>query len=242
MECIKQRVIGAGSPCGYMPRTRLVNYPLCTARRFVRVTQKGTIMNANELDKKVMEYVSHFEVEPLEDEISLVGEGQKLEIYNKNPRGCNLYYQWLSCLMRLVKPKQVVELGAAAGISTIMIARELPKDAKFYSVDPDPQSWRWMKYQYPQLTKIMASDLDLSIYPKDCDLSKTDVWFIDSLHEEQQLRAELKLYTPFFKKGAIVILDDINLPEMRVVWDELPYDKWETTIPLHYNGFGHFIV
>lgn len=200
-----------------------------------------TNVTANELDLEVHKYLNNFDVYPLEDHLSLVGDGQKLEVFDKTGQP-QLYYQWLACLMRLLKPKQVVELGAAAGISTIMMASQLPKDSKLYSVDIDPDlAWKWMKYEYPQVVKILGDDLDMSLW-KEVDLKKTDVWFIDTLHTGEQLKKEFELYTPYFKKGAVVVLDDIRMDELKPVWDALPYDKCETTNPNHYSGFGHFIV
>lgn len=198
-------------------------------------------MTSNDLDKAVKELLDKYDVGELDRYFSLIGSGQINEIYNRSGNS-HLYYQWLACLVKLLKPKQVVELGAAAGISTIMMAAYMPKDSKLYSVDIDPSAWKWMNYEFPSVIKILGDDLDLAIYPKECDLNKTDIWFIDSLHEEAQLRKEIELYKPYFKKGAVVVLDDIRLPGLDTVWNELSYDKCETTNPNHYSGFGHFIV
>lgn len=201
-------------------------------------------MSANELDIKVTDLVGRYDVYPvIQHHMKLVGSGQIAEVKNESDRGNNRYYQWLACLMRLIKPKQVVELGSAAGISTIVMAIELDPDAKLYAVDIDPElAWKWMDKEYAQVIKVLGDDLDLSIYPKDCDLSKTDIWFIDSLHTEEQLRKEIELYKQFWKKGTIVVLDDIRTPGLDKIWEELPYDKCETTTPNHFSGFGHFIV
>lgn len=196
--------------------------------------------SANELDKLVMKELSTYEVSKVMPEMELVGSGQVLEVLNQSGNS-NLYYQWLSCLTKILKPKQVVELGAAAGISTIMINSELDKDAKFYSVDNDPQAWRWMKPGYPQVTKILADDRDMNIW-KGINLKKTDLWFIDSLHTYEQLSAEMKLYRPYFKKGAVVVFDDIRMSGLWEIWQDLPYDKCENTNPCHYSGFGFCII
>jgi predicted O-methyltransferase YrrM len=192
---------------------------------------------ANEIDKKVFELLKSYEVEkvmPHMEKVSIMHREHEV----KNGRGDNLYYQWLACLVKLLKPKQVVELGAASGISTIMIASELDSDAKFYSVDNDPViAWTWMSHDWPQLTKILESDLDMNIW-KDIDLSKTDLWFIDTLHTPDQLKKEIELYSPYWKKGTIVVFDDIRLPGMYEVWESLKYDKFENTNPCHYSGFG----
>lgn len=200
-------------------------------------------MNANELDIKVMELVREFDTGTLKDHLELVGDGQKLEVENKNPQGENLYYQWLSCLVKLLKPKQIVELGPAAGISTIMMATQKPKDSVLYSVDIDKDlAWKWMKYDYPGLHKILGDDLDMTIWNEHGDLNQTDIWFLDTLHTKDQLQKEIDLYSTFWKKGAVVVVDDIRMKGLWDIWQSLPYDKCETTHPNHYSGFGHFIV
>jgi hypothetical protein len=199
-------------------------------------------MTANELDKKVMEYVNQYDLGTIRGHLDLVGSGQVAEVENATGKP-NLYYQWLACLIRMTSPKQVVELGAAAGISTIMMCTELSEGAKLYSVDNDPQAWRWMACEYKQLTKILGDDLNIGIWPEDARLEETDIWFFDSLHEEEQLRQEIALYSIYFKKGAILVFDDIHLSEgMEKVWNELPYDKHDISNPCHYSGFGVAVV
>lgn len=210
-------------------------------------------MTANELDLKVQEAMKGFDVGEIKDHLSLIAEGQLNEVYDR-AENSNKYYQWLACLMRVLKPKQVVELGAAAGISTIMMATQLPKESKLYSVDIDPSiAWKWMNRDYPQVVKILGDDTDICIWFKglkyggpdeseDELLSDTDVWFIDALHTKEHLQKELDLYRPYMKKGAVVVLDDIRMDGLWDIWEALPYDKCETTSPNHYTGFGHFIV
>lgn len=197
-------------------------------------------ITANELDKKVMDMVRHFDANYIvKEHMGLVGTGQKLEVLNINPQGTNLYYQWLSCLVRYLKPKQIVELGAASGISTIMMATQMGKDAKLYSVDIDPVlAWSWMDKEYPQVEKILGDSLNMAIWPGYVDLNKTDIWFFDTLHTKEQLSKEVELYKPFWKKGAVVVFDDIRMEGLWDVWQGLDYDKCETTNPLHYSGFG----
>lgn len=207
-------------------------------------------MTANELDIKVMDLVHKYDPSPVLKHMSLVGEGQIREVLNVNDKP-NLYYQWLACLMQLLKPKQVVELGAATGISTIMMATSLPKDSLLYSVDNDPKiAWTWMSETYPQVVKILGDTRDMNIWLKDlyppvrgCNLEETDVFFFDSLHTEDQLEAELKLYTPFFKKGAVLVFDDVHInPGMEKVWNSLSYDKQDISTPCHWSGFGICVV
>ena len=153
------------------------------------------------------------------------------------------YGLWLQSLVNLVKPKQVVELGAGWGNSTIMIGMAMPKDSKFFSVDLgvlQPQ-WGNIDRYYPSLVRIPGDDLDISLFPKGTKLEETDIWYIDSEHTATHFMKELELYSPFFKKGTIVVCDDIHLNNMELVWNKLPYDKCDLSFPCRPDsGFGMF--
>lgn len=198
-------------------------------------------MTAKELHSEVMRLVDDWSPGEIYEHLNLIGSGQINEIYNNSGKD-NLYYQWLHCAMKVLKPKQVVELGAASGISTTMMATALPQDSVLISVDIDPTAWNWMNHEYPQVIKLRGDDLDLSIYPKDIDLSKTDFWFIDSLHTEEQLKKEVELYSKFWKKGTVLAFDDIHLGGLDNVWNSLDYDKLDISNPCHYSGWGIAIV
>lgn len=198
-----------------------------------------TDLTANEINDRVFNLLKDYKL-PMDDLVGVSSAHIENEI--KNGNGHNLYYQWLACLTNLLNPKQVVELGAASGISTIMIATELPQKSALYSVDNDPTiAWKWMAKDYPQLVKILGDDLDLSIFPKGMELQATDLWFVDTLHTKKQLTKEIELYSPFWKQGAVVVFDDIGLPGMKEVWQSLRYDKYESNL-LHYSGFGFIVI
>ncbi len=213
---------------------------------------KKSLLTANELDLKVQSEMKHFDVGSFSTHFSLISSGQLDEIYDRAPNS-NRYYQWLACLMRVLKPKQVVELGAAAGISTIMMATQLPDDSMIFSVDIDKSiAWKWMNRKYKNVVKILGDDLDKKTWKQadvnpesmfySLNLEDTDIWFIDALHTREHLQKELDLYLPRMKKGTVVVLDDIRMDGLWDIWQELPYDKCETTNPNHSTGFGHFII
>ena len=155
-----------------------------------------------------------------------------------------LYYQFLACLVSYVKPKQVVELGGAWGTSALMMLSSLPEGSKLYTITlPEEPAYVYIKQDYPNLTIITGDLFELNNWPKNLDLAKTDLWFIDTMHNSEQLRAELKLYTPFFKKGAIILFDDIHFtPEFHQEWLEVPYEKTDVS-SLHVpTGFGIAVV
>ena len=164
------------------------------------------------------------------------------EYLNKDEFAC---WVWLHCLTKLKQPKQFVELGAAFGNSTISIATAMPKDSRLISVDIGgiQPTWGNLDQYYPSLLPIWGNDLDLKIYPKNIDLKKTDIWYIDSEHTAEHFQKELDLYSPFFKKGAIVACDDIHFNDMFSTWEKIPYEKCDNSFPCHTKtGFGVFVV
>lgn len=221
---------------------------------------KGGSLTPIELNNQVLDLVSKTQIFDIDDHLNLLASGQYAEVYNRSGMD-HLYYQWLHSLVKLTKPKQIVELGAAAGISTIMMAAA-DKEANIYSVDIDPQAWRWMQKDYPNVTKILGDTRDMNIWDKfgewtddgdapgynedsfiPLDLKDTDLWFFDSEHLFEVLNKEVELYKPYWKKGAIVVFDDIHMNEgMERVWNSLDYDKCDNSHPCHYPGFGFLIV
>lgn len=157
-----------------------------------------------------------------------------------NTNGC-ANYAWWPQLIDEVKPKQIVELGGAMGVGTVMMLQSKYQDYHLYSITlaEGGLEFAYVVDKYPNLTMIVGDDLDMKNW-EGVDLAKTDIWYIDSLHTENQLRRELELYTPYFKKGAIVVFDDIRMPELYPVWKELTekYEHVEMTDPLHFTGYG----
>lgn len=197
-------------------------------------------MSIEEIFNKVKLDGYEFKPEIFEQVDSIGGEsprslrGQKIgEVWD--------YYKWLGAYCRKFQPRQIIELGGAWGTAAIVMASET--DGKVYSITlPEEKAFAYVKKNYPNLTKIIGDDLNLNSWPKDLDLSQTDFWFIDSLHTEKQLKAELELYKPFFKKGAIIAFDDIHLPELFPVWLDLPYLKLDIS-HLHIpTGWGLAII
>lgn len=154
------------------------------------------------------------------------------------------YYRYLSAAMRALKPQMVVELGSAGGASTLMMLATLPKDSQLFACSiPEPEiEFRFIdESKYPNLTLIHGDDLDIEFW-RGVDLHEVDFWFIDTAHSFDQLHQELELYDRFFKKGAVVLLDDIRINEgMQRAWDEITYQK--LSLPdLHHSGFGLICV
>lgn len=166
-----------------------------------------------------------------------------------NVNGCANYI-WSACLMDVLKPAQVIELGGAMGTWSICVLQTLPSDSQLYSITlpEDGEEFKFVVDKYPNFHPVIGDDLDLSNWPKDLDLSKTDVWYFDSLHTKEQLTKELELYKPFFKKGAILLFDDIREFGLWPVWGDVVNGKYgkmeskELTDPCHHSGWGATMV
>src|SRR3990167_298087 len=161
------------------------------------------------------------------------------DVSNKSEWG---YYQFLHSLIDTINPKQIIELGGAMGVACVMMC-EAENKPDIYSITLEEHGleFSYINKEYPNLHKIIGDDLDLKNW-EGVDLEKTDIWFIDSLHTEIQLRKELLIYKEFFKSGAILLLDDIYMPELFTVWKDLLYDKFDATAWLHFSGFGICII
>lgn len=199
-----------------------------------------------ELYDDVNERMTYFTVHGLMPALRHCNGGALEDVLNTN--GC-AYYQWSTCLIDVMKPKQIVELGGAMGVWSICALHYLPADSKLYSITLAEHGleFSFIKDQYPNLIKVVGDDLDMSNWPKDLDFSKTDLIFFDSLHTAKQLQAEIDLYVPLLKKGTVMLFDDIRMPELWPVWERLinsgkVSSYYEATNPLHYSGFGIAIL
>lgn len=195
-------------------------------------------MTAEELFKKVKPLWENYDLKKAEPYLKHLSPGSRNDIENKKGVG---YYQFLACLVSYLNPKLVLELGGAMGASSLMMLSSLPKESKLYSItlEEGGLEFSFVKENYPNFVPIVGNDLILSNLPKGLDLQKTDLWFFDSTHTYDQLSLERKTYEPFFKKGAVILLDDIKLNEgMFKAWTEFPGDKFDASVYLHWSGFG----
>ena len=158
-----------------------------------------------------------------------------------NINGC-ANYQFSTCLVDLLKPSQIVELGGAMGAWSLCVLHSLPAESKLYSITlaEGGKEFMFVVDKYPNFYPVVGDALSMDNW-KNVDLSKTNLWYFDSIHSYDHLTQELNLYSPFFKKDAILLFDDIHLnDEMERVWMEIQ-DKWETkdlTDHSHWAGWG----
>lgn len=196
-------------------------------------------MNARELVDQANKKFDSFDIRGIMPALRGCNEGALNDILNRERSG---YYQWTPGLIDVLKPKQIVELGAAMGAWDIMACNSAYQDFTLYAITLAEHGleYSFITDTYPNLVKIVGDDLLLSNWPSDLDLSETDLWFLDSEHTYEQLNAEVELYAQFFKKGTVLLFDDIRMAQLWPIWERLTkdHDAIELTNPLHYSGYG----
>lgn len=196
-------------------------------------------MTAQQIVDKANEKFATFEIKEVMPALRNCNGGAIGDVLNRE--GCG-YYQWTPGLIEVLKPKQIVELGAAMGVWDILVCHAKWQDFTLYAVTLPEQGleFSFLAEEYPQLVKVLGDDRDLTVWPKDLDLYQTDLWFLDSEHTYAQLKAEIDLYKPYWKPGTVLLFDDIRMPQLWPLWHELAseHDSVELTDPLHFSGYG----
>ena len=156
------------------------------------------------------------------------------------------YYWFLALAVRFFQPESILELGTAAGASSIMMYSELPRDTSLISVDigtnahflPDA-------IRDDSRTEYITADAnDPALYrhlAQGPGLGTFDFLFLDTDHVAKDLRKQLLLVAHLLRPGALVVLDDIHMNDMTEAWDEIPGPKLDITHDCHPSGFGVFV-
>ncbi len=193
-------------------------------------------MKVSELQVKIQKAITVPDINgPL---FANVGDEYKKHFENKD-----IYFNWLTASIKVWKPKKIVELGAAAGSSTLALYLKKLKDTKLISIDYATE-WGFLPAKMKKdknVTLIMENSLNEEMIKKHKKLLMgIDYLFVDTVHNFDQLTAEIKLYEPFLADTCLVVLDDIMVGDMYEYWKIIDYPKLE--IPqYHSSGFGFFI-
>ncbi len=195
-------------------------------------------MTLKQIHSESLEKMKEIGLKPYLLALRNANDGALNDVLNTN--GC-AYYQWTPGFIETLKPKQIVELGGAMGVWDLMALNGTYQDFDLHSITlaEGGLEFSYVVDKYPNFHPIVGDDLVLSNWG-DLNLHDTDLWFFDSLHTPEQLKKELDLYSPFFKKGAVIMFDDIRSFGLWEVWREFVEGKesLEVTDPCHYSGFG----
>lgn len=195
------------------------------------------------LNSKINECLKSYTPDTVAKYFDILSEGdgrdrnywEETHSLDKYPRGM---YHYLACATRVIKPNTVVELGADRGVSTLMISEELPPGGKIYSIDVREDGWEYVPENNKNIVKLVGLSTDTELL-KDINLSEVKFWFIDGEHTNDMVEQEIKTYSPYWKKGTVVMFDDIDLYTR--TWSSIEFDKYESR-EIHNNNFGVVVV
>jgi predicted O-methyltransferase YrrM len=115
-------------------------------------------------------------------------------------------------IVRILKPRYVVETGVAAGRSSAFILRGLYDngEGELYSIDPDSNSGyaipRHLKGRW-KFINATSEEVLLGLLRK---LKQIDIFLHDSLHTYKCMSFEYKSAWPFIKRGGILLSHDVS--------------------------------
>lgn len=128
---------------------------------------------------------------------------------------------FLTELILQYEPKKILEVGVAAGSSSVLILNAIKNipDSQLFSVDYNTEYYRdnnkksgFIVAEYPELEPKrtfysggLVSDFITEI---GCDI---DFYFLDTMHVVPGELIDFLLVLPFLKKDAVVVIHDINL-------------------------------
>lgn len=156
------------------------------------------------------------------------------------------HYRLLAALVEVLKPRSVVEIGTATGLSALALKHSLPADGKVSTFDVVG----WRAYPGTVLTEADFSDgrlnqviADLSVPAealgrKDL-LAAADLLFIDAAKDGEMEKRFLENFSAAgLKPGAVLVFDDIRLWNMLAIWRGITMPKLDLTSFGHWSGTG----
>lgn len=156
------------------------------------------------------------------------------------------HYRLLGGLVQVMRPKLVIEIGTAEGLSALTLLKYLPEDGSVVTFDIVP--WR----EYPgtcleesdfasaHLHQQLGDLADPEVFMRhQRQLIEADIVFVDAPKDgifEKRLIANLQ--TIQFENSPIFVFDDIRLWNMLRIWRELRWPKLDMTSFGHWSGTG----
>lgn len=154
-------------------------------------------------------------------------------------------YKLLAAFVDLLKPKLVIEIGTAAGGSSMTMKKFLPQDGKIVTYDVIP----WEKYPNSGLKpedfdgRLEQRILDLSVLEQSASevelLKQADFIFVDAAKDGAMEQAFCDLFESVpFTKPPIIFFDDIRFVTMVRIWRQIKHPKMDLTSFGHWSGTG----
>ena len=156
------------------------------------------------------------------------------------------HYRLLAAIVRVLKPKLVIEIGTASGLSALALKKFLDKDAKLITFDIIP----WTDFSD---TVFRSEDfLDGNLLQQCVDLRDPAVvnYFKPTLEDAEIIFIDAakdgvgeylfwnNLSALNFKSPPLLIFDDIRLWNMLKFWRSITMPKLDLTSFGHWSGTG----
>lgn len=155
------------------------------------------------------------------------------------------HYRLLSSLCRVLKAKNVVEIGTFWGAGSLALRDGVGPDGRVTTFDVIP----W--HGFPEtilldsdfgrgLCQIVGDLQDPAVFEQHRSIFEgADVIFMDAAKDGVMERVFLAQFARCcFKPHALLVVDDIRLWNMLDIWDEIRLPKLDMTCFGHYTGTG----
>jgi predicted O-methyltransferase YrrM len=162
------------------------------------------------------------------------------------------HYRLLAAICATVRPKTVVEIGTASGLSALAILSKLPPESQLVSFDiypwdyKGPAAWggetllREEDFRDGRLRHVVGDLSEAATFQAHRALMESaDLFFIDGPKDGSFEREFLgRLATVQFRSPPVLVLDDIKLWNMLATWHEIQWPKLDLTSFGHWSGTG----
>jgi predicted O-methyltransferase YrrM len=162
------------------------------------------------------------------------------------------HYRLLASICSVARPKTVIEIGTASGLSALAMLAALPAGSRLVSFDIFPWDYRgpgtWggetllrsADFTDGRLTHAVGDLSEPATFARHQDLlAQADLFFIDGPKDGTFERVILqRLATVSFASPPIVIFDDIKVWNMLGIWNEVSRPKLDITSFGHWSGTG----
>lgn len=160
------------------------------------------------------------------------------------------HYRLLAGLMRVLRPRVIVEIGTYTGVSALAFLEHAEQDTRIVTYDIIP----WDEIDG---TLLVATDFeDGRLEQRIGDLATPDYWatqrdlflgadlvFLDgpkdAVFEPKMLQLLTELQT---ERGFLLVVDDIRFLEMLEPWARIPSPRLDVTSFGHWSGTGLALV
>jgi predicted O-methyltransferase YrrM len=156
------------------------------------------------------------------------------------------HYRLLAAIARATRPRRIVEIGTASGLSALAMLPALPDSSRMTTFDIVP----WRHFPNTCLTpkdfdtdklRQVVSDLGnmANAIEYAHELREADLIFVDAAKDGRLERNILaNLAAVGLKTGILLVFDDIRFWTMLKIWRDIECPKLDLTSFGHWSGTG----